>query len=157
MITKYFEMLKNIELNAGYLYFAFRDTNKEDSSFWWHLANEEFNHAALIQTCIEFLNNDIDVSFMIKEKTKNLKIFNDYLIDIKKTYLESPSRSKSFEIALNIESDTSETHFEYIMTNTNIDVNNSIITILRQLNKDDINHLERITNYYNKLKDTNEL
>lgn len=145
----YFYLLRDIEINVGNLYKVFFDTNKEDKQFWWLLSIEEFNHASLLETCIEFLNNNIDVLFMINDDIEKLIDFNSYLELTTSEYLKSPNRMKSFEIAISIENDASETHFETVMTEDNTD--NYVLDILKRLNKDDINHSKRIMDYYNNI------
>lgn len=146
---KYIQLLIDLELNVAEIYKIFADNNKEDYIFWMQLYNEENNHAILLETCIEFINNDIDISNILPDNIDNLIDTNNKLIDIKEEYKKTFGRELSFEIAMNIEATASESHYQNIMTNESDE--NKILDIIKKLNKEDIDHYNRIKKYYESI------
>lgn len=150
-IIGYIYLLIELELNVGDLYKIFADNNNEDYIFWMQLYNEENNHASLLGTCVDFVYNDIDVSIILSDNINNLLQLNKKINEIKEGYIKTKGRELSFQIAMNIENIASESHYQNIMTDENND--NRIIDIIKRLNKDDIDHFNRIKKYYNSIYD----
>jgi len=148
-VIKYLEEAVKIEINASKLYFMFADHYKEDFNFWWEIANEELNHAALLKTTIEFAElNDLPEEIILNDIQEliNLNLEFDKIIE---SFKSNPSRQSCFEIALIIESSVGESHYQEIMSGH---TDNEVIKIFQHLNREDVNHFERITDYYNIIK-----
>ena len=150
-IIDYIYLLIELELNVRDIYRVFAENNDEDYIFWIQLSNEEDNHATLLRTCIEFINSDLDVSNMIPDDIDNIIEVNKKLLIIKQEYLNTLGRELSFQIAMNIETSASESHYQDVMTDENSE--NKILNIIQKLNREDINHYCRIRKYYESIYD----
>jgi len=146
-VIKYLEESIKIELNTAKLYFVFSDYFKEDYDFWWTIANEELNHAALLKATIKFAEiNDLPEG-MILDNIGEMIDLNKKIDEVIETFKSNPSRQASFEIALNIETSAGESHYQELMSKH---TDNEIIKLFQYLNREDINHYDRIKGYYSK-------
>jgi len=137
---------EKIELRIGDIYTLFYNSFPEDSKFWWELAIEEKNHAALIRSGIEFLKSSIGLpNNLLHSNLKDLKDMNYELLSILDTLKEKPpSREEAFNYAWMIENSACEIHYQKFMdkeSNTKID------EIFAKLNMDDKDHADRIRAY----------
>jgi len=148
-IIEYINLLIDLEINISKIYRVFSDNNYDDHIFWRQLSNEESNHASLLETCIDFVNTDLDVSVIIPDNIENLIESNNKLIELREEYSKILGRDLSFEIAMNIESNVSEIHYQEVMTSKI--KSNKILNIIKKLNNEDINHYNRIKNYYESI------
>lgn len=146
-VIKYLEEAIKIELNTAKLYFVFSDYFKEDYDFWWTIANEELNHAALLKTSIEYVKLNNLPEEVILNNIGEMIDLNKKIDEVIELFKSNPSRQTSFEIALNIETSAGESHFQELMS-THTD--NEIIKLFQYLNREDINHYDRIKSYYGK-------
>jgi ferritin len=136
----------NLELYVADLYSLFYNFFPEDANFWWRLLLEEQNHAALIRSvkeCFEpigELPHGILAPFL-----RELKDMNSKLSTLIKEYkYVSPPRDVAFNIALELEESAGELHFQKFMEQ---ETSSDIGEILKQLNKDDKDHADRIRSY----------
>jgi rubrerythrin len=145
-IIDYLTSLIELEENAAELYLLFSSTIQEDYHFWWKLANEEMNHAALLKTSIEFAKMD-ELPHISTEDLEEVKELNKMFDNIIGEFKENPNRQKAFEIALEIESSAGESHYQEFMDTPS---DNRVVQILQKLNRDDDDHYNRIKEYYAK-------
>ena len=137
-----------IELQVAELYLLFYSYLPQDKEFWWKIALEEKNHAALIRSLG-------DLSEYLTEFPKNL--FPSSVIELEKTNTvlssliekfaaEPPDRETAFNTAIKIEESAGELHYQGFMEN---EKNSSmkVSEIFRQLNREDKNHSIRIRAY----------
>lgn len=142
--SEYIDQLVNLELNASEIYRLFSELNELDKDFWWGLSMEEVNHASLLKSIHYYVNLDIFPDEMIFKNIQEVIDINKYLIDIIEDFKKNPSRKRSFDIAIEIENSAAESHFEKVMTKQ---TDNNVLNVFKKLNKDDINHLNRILKY----------
>lgn len=142
--NEYIDQLVKLELNASKIYRLFSELNELDKDFWWKLSMEEVNHASLLKSIHYYINLDSFPDEMIIKNIQEVLNINKYLEDIILQYKINPSRKKAFDIAIEIENSAAESHFEKVMTEQS---NNNVIEVFKKLNKDDVNHLNRIIKY----------
>ena len=147
-IIKYLEEAIKLEENTSRLYQLFAEHYKDDYIFWWRLSLEELNHSALLKTGIEFAEQNEFPKELIPDNIDEIIQLNDSFDSLIENFKSNPTRYKCFEIALNIESSAGENHFQEVMTNHS---DNEIVQIFQKLNKDDINHYNRIKDYFGKI------
>jgi len=145
-ILDYIYALIELEQNASRLYLTFCNLIQEDYEFWWKLANEEMNHAALLKTGLEFAKLG-ELPNISTNDINDVKELNKQFDDIIEEFKKNPNRHRSFEIALEIESSAGESHYQEFMDTKS---DNLIVQILQKLNKEDDNHYNRIKDYYGK-------
>ena len=148
-ITSLIEESINLELNVSKLYLIFHNLFPEDSDFWWRLALEEKNHAALFRSGQEFFEelNKFPQNLIYN----NLQSLRDTNINlrslIKKCKNSPPSRTEAFNIAFKLEHSAVELHFQKFMVG---DANSVLDKLFRTLNSYDKNHAIRIRDYMEK-------
>ena len=135
-----------LELNVADLYLLFYGLFPEDSDFWWKLASEEKNHAALIRSGKEFFEPRKQFPHnLLTNKLQELKDTNSGLKSmIKELRSVFPLRQEAFNIAFKIESSAAELHFQSFMDK---EQSLKLDDIFKQLNKDDKDHAVRIAKY----------
>ncbi len=135
-----------LEMNAAALYLSFYRTFPEDAEFWWQLAMEEKNHAALLKSAKqgfvdegyfppEILTTNLDALVELNKLTKEL-------LDEHKR--KPPSRGSTFEIALKLEQSAGEIDFNLTMEKEG---DSPALKLFKRLNKDDKDHTRRIQDY----------
>lgn len=142
----------SLEKNIAVLYNLYSNLFPDDSEFWWELSNEEKNHASLLESATAYLKiGRLPESLLRIENHKFKRIVNEVTDNISSFKNEKPDKEKAYNFALELESSAYEAHFQKIMTN---DSENMVIKILKNLNKDDKDHFERIKNHmnYEKIK-----
>jgi len=139
-----------IELNTGDLYQLFSVKFPIDYDFWWKIAMEEINHAALIESINDiFLTEEILPLDTIEKRTEDLQKMNQSIKErIEYFKLFPPTRPESFKFGIEIENSIGEVHFELFMRQK---PNSQMSEIFQRLNGDDINHAQRIENYLKKI------
>jgi len=146
-IHLYLEEAIRLELNVADLYSLFAQQFEEDYNFWWKLSNEEMNHASILKTGIEFSKLNKIPQEIIPDNIDGLISLNEKFPSIIDDCQKNPNRQKCFEVALEIESSAGESHYQEIMIKH---TDNDIVKIFQKLNKDDIDHYNRIKEYYSK-------
>lgn len=139
----------SLELNVGNLYLLFHDLFPQDAPFWWRLAEEEKNHAALIRSGKEyFAPLDQFPQGMLHDNLSDLKEANRRILSlIKESKVHPPSRTEAFNAALTIEQSAGECHFQKFM---NGKTGSPIDRIFRELNDGDAEHAKRLMAYMEK-------
>ncbi|MCP4349005.1 MAG: hypothetical protein GY795_26290 [Desulfobacterales bacterium] len=138
-----------LELHVANLYSLFEKLFPEDAAFWWKLAFEEKNHAALIRSGKEHFEPFGKFPHdLLTPVLQELKDTNSRLETLIKKYEEtSPPREEAFNVALMIENSAGELHFQEFI---NKEDNSAIHKIFTRLNADDKDHAKRISFYMEK-------
>ena len=138
-----------LELSVGDLYLLFNSMFPQDAGFWWRLAEEEKDHAALIRSGKEYfaplqkfpadlLHKNLDE---LKTSTASIRSFID------KFSRHPPSRTEALTVALTLENSAGEIHFQQFMDGGG---GSAIEKIFRELNRGDQDHALRIEEYMRK-------
>jgi ferritin len=135
-----------LELNVAELYLLFHNSFPEDGAFWWELAVEEKNHAALIKSGFEdFYPMSLFPRDLLARKLKDVRMANSRLESLLATYkAASPSREEALNVALGIEQSAGEIHFQKFMEKQ---AESDIDKVFQDLARDDRDHSERIQAY----------
>ncbi len=135
-----------LELNIGDLYSLFSVKFPADYDFWWKIAIEEMNHAALIESINDiFMPESIDSTDSIEKQTNDLRELNNLLkARIEQYKLIPPTRLEAFKFGLELENSAGESHFEAFMTE---EPTSQMEKIFQKLNGDDLNHAIRMEKY----------
>jgi len=135
-----------LEINVSELYLVFHANFKEDSDFWWTMAIEEKNHAALLKNLESFVShlselpsNTSRISIADLEET-NLRL--EKLIPQYKN--SPPNRIEAFNLAYSLETSAGESHFQEFADDES---GSNISKIFKQLNQSDVKHAHRIKDY----------
>ncbi len=132
-----------LEMNVSKVYLRFSKLFSEDEKFWWDLAIEERNHAALLRSGKEFFKPAS--KFPDNMLINSLKIIIEENETLKKVLEEfeknPPSREEAFNIAFKIETSAGETHYQAFMENRSNNFNDKVF---QELNQNDKEHAERI-------------
>ena len=134
-----------LELLVGELYLLFSRQHRQDEPFWWKLALEEENHAALLKTVQKMDAARVPVpTSLLPEK---LEVLMESTAAVEKTieeFEENPDRTRAFQVAYEIETSAGEVHYNDFMT---AEGNSHVIKVFRKLNGDDVDHAQRIRAY----------
>jgi hypothetical protein len=134
-----------LEHNVGKLYLLFKNFLPEDSAFWWELAIEEENHAALLKTAELMDASHLEIpSEIMPSAVADLKEANQVIIKAMEDFKSEPDRTTAFQLAHKIELSAGESHYNNFMTTA---PGSRITEILRKLNRDDLDHARRIREY----------
>ena len=135
-----------LELNVAQLYLYFHHKFPDDSAFWWQLALEEKNHAALLRSGWEHLikagkfPSEIVPAALnpLAAVNKRMEII---LAEIKE---RTPSREEAFRLAIQLEESAGEIHFETFIKMPPKTTDGQMFQIL---NQDDKDHARRLRAY----------
>ena len=134
-----------LELNIGELYLLFYRLLPDDSEFWWELAIEEENHAALLKTAELMNNSKIEIpEDILPPGINDLRESNQMIILAREDFEKKPDRTKAFQLAQEIEISAGESHYDKFMHSA---PDSPLTEIFKKLNGDDIDHAERIRQY----------
>lgn len=132
-----------LELNISDIYRIFSSTFLEHCNFWWQLAIEERNHAALLKSTKEcFAPMEMVPADLVFPDLELLKSTNDRLeLMIEKFSLTPPSQEKAFITAYELEKTAGEMHYQKFMDKKG---DYKIEKIFQDLNGHDKDHAQRI-------------
>lgn len=135
-----------IELNIAQLYLSFHHQFPEDSAFWWQLALEEKNHAALLRSgCEHLIKARLFPSEIVPNALNPLIEVNKRLeILLAETKANPPSRGQAFRLAIQLEESAGEIHFE---TFIKMPPKTTTEQMFQSLNQDDKDHARRLRDY----------
>ena len=137
-----------LELNVAEIYFSFHHRFPEDASFWWQLAIEEKNHAALLRNGKQ---NFLDVGMFPGELVGSslealIKANNELKTILRKVKGgNSLSRAVALNLAIKLEELAGEIHFQQAMQQ--IEHSSEVLRLFQNLNEDDKDHAGRIREY----------
>ncbi|MBN2427093.1 MAG: rubrerythrin family protein [Deltaproteobacteria bacterium] len=139
-----------LEWNIGKLYTLFHSMFPEDAEFWWLLALEEKNHAALIRSGLEyFTTGNYFPASLVDMNMEGLKVANQKVLSWLREFEENPpTRKAAFEIGLEIENFAGELHFQNYVESQG---SSRIDLIFKELNRHDKDHAKRIRLYMDKV------
>jgi len=134
-----------LELQVSRLYLLFHESFPEDAEFWWQLAIEEKNHAALLKTVKKMKESRISIpAEILPPRISELSQTNHRLEQYMEEFHEHPDRNRAFRVALELENSAGELHYEGYMKSTG---NDALGKVFKKLNGDDNSHAERIKTY----------
>lgn len=134
-----------LELNVGELYLLFYRLFPEDSEFWWEIAIEEENHAALLKTVKQMDAIEVTVpSGLLPGNLEEIKKTNLMIRKAMRDFEDQPDRAGAFRLAYKIENSAGEIHYNAFMKHA---PDSRITGVFRKLNGDDVDHAERIRFY----------
>ncbi len=135
-----------LELKIGDLYLSFSRTFTQDREFWFWLAQEENNHAALLKSAkLEFVDAGYFPSEMLNSNLNSLIKSNQQILDvIKRQKQKVLSRAATFKMALKIEGLAGEVDFHRAIEK---EADSPALKLFQKLNRDDKNHARRIRKY----------
>jgi len=137
-----------LELNVSQLYLHFHNLFPEDSEFWWGLALEEKNHAALLKSGkLEFLEAGLFPPEIVGASIRDLVKTNKELEALLERK-ELESRASAFQRAIRIEESAGEIHFQQAIVKKQ---QTEALKLFQQLNRDDKDHAERLRDYVRKM------
>ena len=144
------EEATRMEIDVAKIYLGFHHRFHEDADFWWKLAIEEEDHAALLLSGKQYF---LDVGMFPRELVDNslatLKNLNRELECIIRYEEESPlSRAAAFNLAVKLEESAGEVHFQHAMHET--EHPSEALKLFQSLNEADVDHADRIRNYMRK-------
>jgi hypothetical protein len=150
-MSKYLSMLEQaieIELKTCELYMIFRNTLRDDASFWNELATEELNHASLIKGVITTFLDDGLLPTELESPSEAELGKTSHRLDqlIAKLRKASPSRETAFTLALEIENSAGELHFQQAME---APARSPFLKVFQELNNGEEDHARRIRAYMN--------
>ncbi|ASQ90998.1 rubrerythrin family protein [Prosthecochloris sp. GSB1] len=137
----------SLELNIARLYTLFHDLFPDDEDFWWQLAIEERNHAALLRNEKKASHSAAGAvpENLLAKDLESLKIANAGVAALVERYrTTSPGREEAFRTAYTLENSIGEVHFQEFMDRKSCSLSDELF---RQLNQEDKDHAERIRHY----------
>ena len=137
-----------LELNVADIYLSFHYRFPEDAGFWWKIAIEEKNHAALLRNGKQFfLDAGMFPDELVDTSLEALVGVNNELERILQQEKgdDPPSREAALNIAIKLEELAGEIHFQNAMQQAQHP--SEAIKLLQNLNEDDKDHADRIRNY----------
>ena len=146
LVEVFLDEASALETIMADLYSSFEKSFAEDAVFWKQLADEELNHAALIQN----VKSDPEVSKwfvhdapddLVKETVKTMEWATSLVIKYSE---EKPDRLTAFNTAIEVEKTAWELHYQSLMTKKS---DKWFVDIVQELNKYDRDHLRRINLY----------
>ena len=145
-VAALFDESVRLELIVSDAYHLFWRLFPGDADFWWRLALEEMNHAALLRSGKElFQPADCFPRHLLCPCLDELRQTSGDLLELMQQFkITPPSRLEALNIAFELEKSVSEQHFQQFMEG---EANSSIAKVFQQLNKDDKDHAQRISSY----------
>ncbi len=137
-----------LELSAAELYLCFQAAFPEDADFWWALALEEKNHAALVRSLKEhFLPVGLIPADLLASSLETVKETNREIRKLIEKYnREPPDREEAFGVACRLEEGAAEIHFQEFMDRES---SSELDKIFQRLNADDKDHGKKLRAYMN--------
>ncbi len=137
-----------LELNVAEIYLSFHHRFPEDAGFWWKIAIEEKNHAALLRNGKQFfLDAGMFPDELVGTSVAALVNANNELANILQQEKgdNPPSRAAALNLAVKLEELAGEAHFQNAMQQAIYP--SEAIKLFQSLNEDDKDHAERIRSY----------
>ena len=139
-----------IEMNVAALYLSFSEQLSADTDFWWQLHLEEKNHAMLIRAAADsFIKRGKFPTGLVNNYAEELRKTNTKIERMVHRYKTTPlTRCEACRIALQIEDDAGEIHYERFMEK---EAEGTLNAVLQKLNRDDKEHGIRIRQHLKSL------
>ncbi len=135
-----------LELNVADLYLFFQAAFPEDADFWWALALEEKNHAALVRSLKEhFLPVGKVPEDLLASSLETVKETNRMIRGLLEKYRNTPpGLEEAFQVACRLEEGAAEIHFQEFMDREG---SSELDKIFQRLNADDKDHGKKLRSY----------
>ncbi len=143
-LIDYIKEAIKFELNVSSLYDVFAKKFEQDYLFWSELSSEEVNHASLLKGILPLVEVEQYPFELIPEKLDEILNDNEGLRKTIEVSKKIEIRAKAFELALEVENLATERHYQEFMAE---DSDSAFLTVIKKLNKADINHASRIESY----------
>ncbi len=146
MLANIFDEAIKMELNVARLYELFSELYKDSRDFWSQLANEERNHAALLQSGKdEFVQQRLFPAQLLCADLEQLQQVNRAIGQSIADYRTSPpSETEAFREAIELENQAQEYHFQRFMEKS---VDSRAAKLFQRLCASDKDHALRIREY----------
>jgi len=132
-----------LEMLMSELYFLYEKLFPEDRQFWWKMANEEVNHASLLESGRIYLDKGLLPEEILFEDIDKLEMTRKRIQDLISAYKRTPpSYQEAYYEAVKLESSATELHFQLLMTGQS---DSKIVKIFQELNGNDQDHSRRIS------------
>ena len=146
---KFIDEAIKLEINMYKIYTLFQELFPEDSDFWKKLASEEINHAETIRKIKPFICLDKEMSNKFdSEYMESIQNENEKMQKIIDEFEKDSTRSNAFKIALELENNAIEIHYQTYLVNAKKD--SYVANVFKGLTGDDKNHAQRVQNYITK-------
>ncbi|MFN2370591.1 MAG: rubrerythrin family protein [Candidatus Krumholzibacteriia bacterium] len=135
-----------LELAISRLYLRFHHDLPGDADFWWQLAMEEKNHAALLRSVDMMATTAAGVpDGLLPGRVQELRDLVARIEECLVRYAGSPAaRDEAFALALELEQSAGEAHFQNFMES---DGSGSLARVFQSLNRADMDHAQRLRSY----------
>jgi hypothetical protein len=134
-----------LELYVGELYLLFYRLFPEDATFWWQIAIEEENHAALLKTVKQMDSIHVDLpKDLLPAGIEELRNSNRLILQALEDFEERPDRNRAFHLAHRIENSAGELHYNLFMKEA---PPSTVTDMFKRLNGHDVDHAQRIIQY----------
>lgn len=134
-----------LELKVADLYIQFYKLLPSDASFWWKLAIEEKNHAAMLRTLKEMNNAHLEIPpEFYPEGTGALDESIRRISEARKEFEKNPDRHLALRKAYEIENSAGELHYDAFAKSES---SSQVASIFQKLNRSDIDHARKIREY----------
>jgi hypothetical protein len=144
-LSELIEAAIELELNVAELYLLFHRKLPEDAHFWWELAIEEENHAALLKTVRLMSENSVAIPMeLFPASIEEMLQSNRNLRKAIEDFEQEMDRTKAFLFALEIEQSAGELHYNNYMKEA---PESKLTEVFRNLNGADMDHAMRIRDY----------
>lgn len=141
-LSRLLESSIEFELNASRLYMLYSEAFADDNSFWWQLAMEEKNHAALLKSGRLYLGKGILPDDIVGTNLAAMDEANAGVLQITDNWRVSPmGRDEAYRFALRLEESAVELHFQHLLDKK---TDEKVIKIFQNLNRNDRDHADRI-------------
>jgi hypothetical protein len=143
-----FEEAIRLELCVAELYLLFHHKYPEDATFWWELALEEENHAALLRTARQMSESMVQVpADLLLDNLEELRQSIRFVEKAKEEARQGLSREQAFNFALHVENLAGEFHYNSFMKKA---PETPVTAIFKKLNGMDTDHAQRIREYMDR-------
>ncbi|KMQ50463.1 hypothetical protein CHISP_2581 [Chitinispirillum alkaliphilum] len=144
-----------LERKIGLLYSYFQDIFTEDKAFWQQLTKEETEHATLIETHIEYINDFRDKFKILLESSEDNveEIINKITVIINDLGKHVKTREDALLLALQMEQSAGELHFQNTADFQDYESEIPIpIQIFQSLAQSDKDHAIKISKYLESIR-----
>ncbi len=147
-LTELIDESIRLEQNVADLYLGYQAAFPDDADFWWALALEEKNHAALLRSLKEhFLPLGRVPADLLASSLETIRETNREIRElIEKHGRITPSREEAFQTACRLEEGAAEIHFQEFMAREG---SSELENIFQRLNADDKDHGKKLRAYMN--------
>ncbi|MCP4130140.1 MAG: hypothetical protein GY754_03885 [bacterium] len=131
-----------VELKMADLYSLYYKLFDEDKDFWYQLMIEEKNHAALLKSARDQIQESNLPDELLCSNIEELQQVIDIINEKIELYRSgTPSKKKAYVFAIKIKNIGYEKHYQDILTGS---PNSGVVKIMQEVNNQEINHAHRI-------------